>query len=268
MFQIERQEKILLYINEKQKVSTRELSETFDVSAVTIRADINDLARRGLIIKSHGGALSVQSLISLEIPSVRKFQQNVEGKQEIAALAVELIRDDDVIILDSGSTTLKVAKRIRSSRVTVITNDLKVSVALAENENVTLLVTGGQLIPSVYTLAGADTIQYFSRIKVNRLFLGCDAFDFTWGISNRTMEEVAIKQAMINAAREVIVVADHSKFDHQVFVHLCDLQSVNVLITDRIDPDKRELLEQRGIRVITPDAPHHGKTKETPQVQA
>lgn len=262
MFQIERQEKILTYINEKQKVSTKELSEIFEMSAVTIRSDINDLARRGLIIKSHGGALSVQSLISLEIPSVRKFQQNVESKQEIAALAVEMIRDDDVIILDAGSTTLEVAKRIHSNHVTVITNDLKVSVALAENENITLLVTGGQLIPSVYTLAGADTVHYFSRIKVNRLFLGCDAFDFTWGISNRTMEEIAIKQAMISAAREVIVVADHSKFDRQVFVHLCDLQSVHVLITDRIDPDKRDLLEQRGIRVITPDTPKHTKVRE------
>lgn len=262
MFQIERQEKILSYINEKQKVSTKELSDRFEMSAVTIRSDINDLARRGLIVKSHGGALSVQSLISLEIPSVRKFQQNVEGKQEIAALAVELIRDDDVIILDAGSTTLEVAKRIRSNHVTVITNDLKVSVALAENENVTLLVTGGQLIPSVYTLAGADTINYFNRIKVNRLFLGCDAFDFTWGISNRTMEEIAVKQAMIHAAREVIVVADHSKFDRQVFAHLCDLKSIHVLITDRIDTDRRETLEQRGIRVMTPDAHRHGKTKD------
>ena len=101
MFQIERHERILSYINEKHKVSTRELSEVFGVSVVTIRADINALADRGLIVKSHGGALSIQSLMSFEIPSVRKSQQNVESKQQIAALAVEMIHDDDVIILDA-----------------------------------------------------------------------------------------------------------------------------------------------------------------------
>lgn len=261
MFQIERQEKILSYINEKQKVSTKELSDVFEMSAVTIRSDINSLARRGLIIKSHGGALSIQSLMSLEIPSVRKFQQNVENKQQIAALAVEMIRDDDVIILDAGSTTLEIAQRIHSNHVTVITNDLKVSVALAEKTNISLLVTGGQLIPSVYTLAGADTIDFFSRVKVNRLFLGCDAFDFSWGISNRTMQEIAVKQAMINASKQVIVVADHSKFDHQVFAHVCDLERIHALITDSIQPEQREQLEQRGIRVYTPDTARHTKPK-------
>ena len=157
-----------------------------------------------------------------------------------------------------GSTTLEIAKRIHSNPVTVITNDLKVSVTLADKANVTLLVTGGQLIPSVYTLAGSNTINYFSRIKVNRLFMGCDALDFTWGISNRTMEEVAVKQAMMRASREIIVVADHSKFDQQVFAHLCDINAFHTLITDQIPPDKREILEQLGIQVITPG---HGKSK-------
>jgi len=126
MFQIERQEKILQYINEKQTVRTQELSDLFDMSLVTIRSDINDLARRGLIIKSHGGAMSVQRRMNLEIPSVIRSQQNVEVKQEIASIAADLIEDDDVIILDSGSTTLEIAKRIKSRGVTAITNDLKI----------------------------------------------------------------------------------------------------------------------------------------------
>ena len=261
MFQIERHEKILSYINKKKKVSTRELSEAFGMSVVTIRADINALADRGLIVKSHGGALSLQSLMSFEIPSAKKFQQNVESKQKIAALAVDLIHDDDVIILDAGSTTLEIAKRIHSKPVTVITNDLKVSVTLADKLNVHLLVTGGQLIPSVYTLAGANTIEYFSRIKVNRLFMGCDALDFKWGISNRTMEEIAVKQAMMRASNEIIVVSDHSKFDQQVFAHLCDLNEFHTLVTDQIPSDKREILENLGISVITPADGKHIKPK-------
>ena len=261
MFQIERQEKILQYINERQTVRTQELSELFEISPVTIRSDINDLARRGLIIKSHGGAMSVQKRINLEIPSVVRSQQNVEAKEEIASVAASLISDDDVIILDSGSTTLEVAKRITSRGVTVITNDIKIGVMLADMGNVTLIMTGGSLLSSVYTLVGPETNDFFKRFRVNKLFLGCDAIDFDWGISNRTLEETATKIAMIRAAREVIAVVDSSKFNRQVFVHLCGIGEVHTLITEKLEPEEREKLEQFGVRVMTPDKGRHRRTE-------
>lgn len=261
MFQIERQEKILKYINEHQTVRTQALSELFDTSPVTIRSDIADLARRGLIIKSHGGAMSVQKRINLEIPSGVRSQQNVEAKEEIAAVAAELISDDDVIILDSGSTTLELAKRIKRRGVTVITNDLKIGMTLADMGNVSLIMTGGSLLQNVYTLVGPEANDFFKRFRVNKLFLGCDAIDFDWGISNRTLEETATKLAMIRAAREVIAVADSSKFNRQVFVHLCGIASVNALITEKLEPEEREKLEQAGVRTLTPDKGKHRKAE-------
>ena len=134
MFQLERHEKIVQLVNELNKISTKELAGRMGTSLVTIRADINELAERGLIIKGHGGAMSIHSGINLEVPYTHKAIRNLEAKNKIASLASTKIKDDDVIILDSGSTTLKIAERINRRGLTVITNDLNVGVALADKK--------------------------------------------------------------------------------------------------------------------------------------
>lgn len=255
MFQLERQEKILQYINEKKTVRTKELSERFDTSPVTIRADINDLANRGLVIKSHGGALSLLNRISFEIPSVRKSVQDIEAKRLIGEMAAAYIQDNDVIILDAGTTTLEIAKRINKKDVTVITNDIKIGEVLADQGNVTLFMTGGMLMPSVYTLTGDETNAFLTRIKADKLFLGCDAIDFNWGISNRSIQEVSVKKAMIAASKEVIAVASSTKFHQQVFAFLCGLDEIDLLLTDHLKEDDREKLSQHDVRGITPNPP-------------
>ena len=257
MFQLERQEKILQFINQRQTVRTQELCEMFDVSPVTIRSDINDLARRALIIKSRGGAMSVQRWTHLELPSDVRSQQNKEAKQKIATIAAGLIQDNEVIILDSGSTTLEIARRIKSRGVTVITNDLKIGITLADRGNVSLIMAGGSLLSSVHALVGSETIEFFDRIKVNKLFLGCDAIDFDWGVSNRTLQEVSTKLAMIRAAREIIAVADHSKFNRQVFMHLCDMSDIHTFITDKLELEEQEKLDQLGVRVLVAEKGRH-----------
>jgi len=131
VFRIERQEKVLNYINENKTVKTQELAKAFGASLVTIRNDINELANRGLIIKTHGGAVCCQHRSNMEIPSVIRFQENIVSKQAIAALAADLIEDGDVIILDSGSTTLEIANRIKGKNITVITDDIKIGITLA-----------------------------------------------------------------------------------------------------------------------------------------
>ena len=250
MFQIERQEKILNYINEKQTVTTQELSEMLNTSLVTIRNDINKLAARSLIVKTHGGAVCRQHRSNIEIPSVIRFQENIESKRSIAAIAIEHIEDGDVILLDSGSTTLEIAKRIQAKHVTVITDDIKIAIILAEKGGVSLMMTGGTLLPSVFSLVGTQAVDFINTIKVNKLFLGCDAIDVDWGISNRTMEETPVKNAMIQAARQVIAVADCSKFNRKVFARLCGLDALDTLITDKVTPEIRERLETAGVQVL------------------
>ena len=250
MFPVERQEKILAYINEHKTVTTTELAAVFGMTSVTIRSDINALAELGLVLKTHGGAVTTEQRLNLEVPIRQKMQLQVREKQRIGAAAAAMIAPGDMVILDSGSTTLAIAKRITAREVTVITNDVFIAKTLIDNGIVRVHVTGGRASENVYSLSGRITEDYLSGIQVNKLFLGCDAIDFDWGISNRTEEEVATKQAMIAASKTVIAVADSSKFGKRVFERVCKMDALDILITDKLTESEAETLNAIGIETI------------------
>lgn len=251
MFPLERQEKLLQYINKKKKANVQELSRLFKVSKVTIRRDLDELASKGLVVKTHGGVLSAENNLSLEIPSSSKFEANSEAKRSIGAAAADMIDDGDIVILDAGSTTLEIARRLERKAVTVLTNDIKIAVETARKPNVRLLVSGGELLNgSVYTLVGSQASDFFKRVHVNKTFIGCDAIDLDFGVSNRTMQEVEVKRAMIAAANEVIMVTDSSKLNKKVFSFLCDVSAIHKLIINEIEDAFRQELEKRGVEVV------------------
>ena len=169
MFAFERQELIVNYVNKVKKDSVKSLSKQFNVSEVTMRRDLKELSEKGLLIKTHGGALSLNHNLSSEIPYARKFSTNVESKREIGKAAAKIIEENDVVIFDAGSTTLEVAAHLPNVKnVTVITNDIKIAMVLASNPNISLIVTGGILQKSVYTLVGPMTENFLSTIHVNK----------------------------------------------------------------------------------------------------
>ncbi|MDD4569361.1 MAG: DeoR/GlpR family DNA-binding transcription regulator [Tepidanaerobacteraceae bacterium] len=254
MFAFERQEQILKYINKEKKASVKNLSKRFKVSEVTIRRDLEELTNKGLIIKIHGGALTINNNFSSEIPYKRKFSLNVDAKKKIGKAAAEIIEENDVVIFDAGSTTVEVATHLCDVKnVTAITNDINIAMALSHNPNISLIVTGGMLQKSVYTLAGPAAQDFLSTVHVNKTFLGADAICIDYGITNRTMLEIPIKKAMINAADEVIVVADYSKLNKKVFAHVCDLKQIDKIVIDKIDPDTEKAFEELGIQLIIAD---------------
>ena len=175
--------------------------------------------------------------------SVRSFEK-----------AKSLINDGDIIILDSGSTTLEIAKNITQKNITVVTDDIKIAMELSGKPNVTAIVCGGTLSDPVYTLTGNVAVDFFSRLHVNKTFLGCDAVDLDFGISNRTYSEVDIKTAMIKAADEIIMVTDNSKLDRKVFCYLCDISAINKLIINQIDERNRRGFIEKGVEIITTDS--------------
>lgn len=253
MFQIERQKKLLEYINNAQKATTNELAEHFHVSNVTIRRDIDILASENLILKTHGGAIAIQHSLLYEIPYTLKSEYNQSAKKNIGAIAASYIKDGDIIILDSGSTTLEVAKNITQKRITVVTDDIKIAMELSCKDNITVIVCGGTLSDPVYTLTGNISVDFFSRLHVNKTFLGCDAVDLEFGISNRTYEEVDVKTAMIQAADEIIMVTDDSKLDKKVFCYLCDISKINKLVINKIDDRNYKGFIEKGVEVIVTD---------------
>jgi DeoR family fructose operon transcriptional repressor len=252
MFQIERQEKILQFINNAKKANTEQLAGEFGVSKVTIRRDIDILSQRGLIFKTHGGAVSSSSTFLHEIPYSGKAVVNLAAKKAIGYTAAQMVENGDIIILDSGSTTLEIAKNIRKNEVTVLTNDIKIAMEFSGRPNVRVMVCGGTLNSSVYTLTGNNSVEFFNRIHVNKTFLGCDAVDLEFGVSNRTYEEVDIKRAMIKAADEVIMVTDDSKLHKKVFAYLCDISSIDKLVINKIDDKTKKAFMERTVEVLVP----------------
>lgn len=253
MFLQERQEKILEYVNQHETASTKELSQLFQLSLVTIRSDINELDRKGLLLKTHGGAMSLLGKMDFETPAFVKNMINVDAKKKIGELAASMISDNDVVIFDSGTTTLQIASAITNKNITAITNDLKIAIVLAE-KGITLVMPGGTVTSSVYSMTGTDTVEFFKRIRANKLFLGVDAIDLEDGITNRTLLEIGVKQAMMDASEKTIAVFDHSKCGKKVFARLCGIESLDMVITDRLDDNERERLQQEGVEVVVTSA--------------
>jgi len=203
-----------------------------------------------LIIRTHGGAILLEESLSYEVPYKTKSNVGKIEKQKIGIEAAKLIEDNDVIILDSGSTTLEIINRIKKKHITLITNDLKIAIESANNYNVKLIVPGGVLAKNVYTLISSDAIDFFRKTYVNKVFLGCDAIDIDYGISNRLLNEARMKLAMINAAREVIVVCDKRKFNKKVAFHICDISRIDKIITDDIDNIYLDFFKKNNVDVI------------------
>lgn len=250
MFQIEKQKKILDYVNKTKKATVIELSEYLGVSKVTIRRYLNELENKGLIFKTHGGALSMDNDLNHEIPYESKVDLNSSQKEKIGAAAAKLIEEGDVIILDAGSTTLEIATHLENKNVTVITNDIKIAMELASRPNVKLIITGGTVHKHVYTVIGSETEAFINKIHVNKTFLGADAINMEFGITNRTLEEASVKKAMIKAGEQTILVADYSKFNKKAFADVCSLDGIDTLVIDKLDEDYQEAFNKKGIDVI------------------
>jgi DeoR/GlpR family transcriptional regulator of sugar metabolism len=248
--QIEKQKEILDYVNENKKASVKELSESTGLSEVTIRKYLLMLANKGLLIKTHGGVISKKSALNYEVPYSEKETVNTEEKERIGAAAAKLIADGDVILIDSGSTTLQIARAIKNQDITVITNDIKIAYELSPKSNVKLFVTGGMLRNNVFTLVGSDAESYLRRLHVNKTFLGADAIHLDSHVTNNAMEDAEIKKLMIQAAEQVILVSDHSKFNKKCFLDICSFNDIDIVITDQITPEYRKAFTQSNIKVI------------------
>ncbi|MCC5913789.1 MAG: DeoR/GlpR transcriptional regulator [Balneolaceae bacterium] len=249
---VERREQIVQLIQEEGKVRVDELSDTFDVSNVTIRNDLDILEKKGLLHRTHGGALKRKSVY--EDPKIEEKQWiNRKEKQKIGRRAVELIENGDSILLDSGTTTLEIATQIHEKRnLTVMTNAIKISLELANIEGVTVMMTGGQLRRESYSLVGPDAESTIRNYYFDKLFLGVDGMDLEYGLTTPNPMEAQLNRIMVERAREVIAVTDSSKFGRHSFSHICNLDLLSKLITDKkISEDYKREFEKRGIEVIT-----------------
>lgn len=249
MIPAKRHEQIIKFVNKNKTVSVDDLSNLLKVSKVTIRRDLDELFAQGLLLRTYGGATSVLSYLSQEIPSNEKSSLFVEEKRRIGKAAVKLINDDDVIVLDSGTTTFEIAKQL-NHRVTVITNDLKIAMELCLRDYVTLYITGGLVENNIFSTTGKATENFLNEFHADISFLAADAISLRYGITNRTVSQVPIKRSIARTGAEKILVADHSKFEKEALANIGLLDELNVIITDQMEENIKKKYEDRGIKVI------------------
>jgi DeoR/GlpR family transcriptional regulator of sugar metabolism len=226
----QRRDDILRRLRRQGYVSVRQLADEFEVDASTVRRDLDTMARLGVVDRSHGGATLPSE--PAETPYDVKVARQVRQKRAIARAVAQGVDDGCSLLLDSGSTTLEVARALRGHRdLTVVTNDLRVASELADHDGMRLLVPGGELQPSVYTLNSERAASVIRDFHVDHAILGADAVDPA-GITNANHNEVEMKRAMIGSADRVVVVADSTKFGTTALVRVTGFEKVDLVVTD------------------------------------
>lgn len=228
----ERRKRIIQMLELNGKVEIIQLSETLGVTPMTIRRDLDVLEKQKKLIRTHGAAIAPQGLI-VEQTFESKAGQAVFEKQAIAREAISFVRDGMTVLLDSGTTTLQIAKLLKSrDKVTVITNDIKIAAELMDSQ-LEIILLGGRLQNGVGSLYGALTSETLRSLHVDLFFLGTPALHSSLGITATTIEKAALKKDMCEAAEQIILVADSSKFHQKAFSKVCDLEDITTVITDK-----------------------------------
>ena len=246
----ERRRRICELLREQGRVTVDSLAARFGTSQVTIRSDLSTLESEGALTRTHGGALDVAE--ADQTLGVKRLQHKAE-KQRIAAAAAALIRDGETIILDSGTTTAEIARRIRKlglASINVITNALNIAALLIEVSAVRLIVPGGILRRESNSLSGHMAEAALANLQADRLYLGADSIDPELGVMTPHLAEAQLNARMIQISRQVVVVADSSKLLRRNISVIARLEQINMLITDRAAPEAVIAeLRQRGVEV-------------------
>src|SRR5829696_10501359 len=220
------------------KVSVGVLAKRLKVSTATIRRDLGELEGRGLLRRSHGGALPIQPLLYEPFRHISNYQeqerQRSAEKRRIGLVAAELVADGEFLAIGAGTTATQVARSISLHRgLTVLTNAINVAMELSHRDDLKVIVTGGFLSGDWFALVGPGAIHSVGEIFVDKVFMGVDGIHIEHGLTTNYPDQATIHRAMMRQARQKIVVADHRKIGAIASALICPIDGVDTLITDR-----------------------------------
>lgn len=241
---------ILRILQSEQRVSVADLAQRFEVSEVTIRKDLGLMEGRGLLLRTHGGAVLAE-----DSPAVVGFKEKsnlyLAEKQQIARKALGLIRPGHNVLLDSGTTCLTLAQLLRSLDVQVITNSLSSASVLAGSDTASMVVLGGTYRPVMSAIIGQSAVDQLRSYNADIAFLGASGATPEAGFSCQNLLEAQIKRAMIQQAATRVVLMDSSKFGVNKFASFAAFADIHYVITDdRLSPLHREALMLAGVKVL------------------
>jgi len=237
----ERQIKIREILEQQRSIRISELTKYLGISKVTARKHLKILSESIPITLVRGGAIVKKEGTSYEPNYSTKSIKNVEIKEKIGILAASLVCDGETLLLDSGSTTWHVANNLKGKiDITVITNDIKISMLLANTSGINTYFIGGKIRPFIFSSFGSIAEEFLKNFNVNKLFLGADAIDIEKDITNANAEEAKLKREMIRSTQEVILVTDNTKFNKVSLARTTDFSAIDCIITDKSMPKEYE----------------------------
>lgn len=247
---IERRNNILEILNEYGRVNVNELSKRFGVSGVAIRADLSELEKQGLLTRVHGGAItSYKSYYDMSL--VQRSNANAYEKKCIAKEIDKMIKDNDTIMMNAGTTPLFVMREIAEKKVTIVTNSIALALEGAKNPNFKIILLGGDVDNDYQFTYGVSTLKSLEQYTADVLIMSVDGIDPTRGISTFYYQEAEICRYMIRHARKTIVAADYSKIGRIAFAEIDDISKVDAVVTsDNADSSCLNKLKNKNIEII------------------
>jgi DeoR family transcriptional regulator, fructose operon transcriptional repressor len=251
LFEEERKQKIADYVQEHERASVGELAQYFQVSESTVRRDLKDLEEAKQLRRTHGGAVAVQN-DNTEPPFNEKEDRLRNQKEWIAKAAASIVEEGDTLFLDAGSTTYYLAKELRAfKKLTVVTNSIMAAQELAGSPHIDLLLTGGSLRYETLAMVGPVAEKTMDMVRVDKVFLAINGLDSENGLTTPSMVEAEMKRRMIRAGKQIILLADHSKYGKVSFARVAALKEIDILITDADIPALgAAALEEAGIQLM------------------
>lgn len=256
-----RADRIMKALLRAESLSVQELVDSMGTSAPSIRRDLARLEKRGLVLRTHGGARLVEPLLYEPFRHDTSFQaregRNAGPKRSIGLAAAELVREKEMIGLTAGTTTTQIGRALRHRRgISVVTNAVNIGMELCNQPAIRTMLTGGTLAWAwTFALAGQAALNSLNNIYLDRAFISATGVDLERGVTTLEPEEAAVASCMLRQAREVIVVADASKFGQVSPALICPLSAVHTVVTDdRLPAKVVKSLQARHIQVIRAQA--------------
>ena len=250
LYPAERRQEIVKQINDCGRASVADLAAQFRVSEVTIRADLQALVARNLIVRTHGGAVPTGRGLH-ELSLADRTQQQVSEKDRIGAAGADMVSNGEAIVLDSSSTALAIVKHLKQHRdLTILTNSLVIAHEMLDAPGVTVVMPGGTVRREMASLTGGNGLESLRRFNIQKGFFGATGISVPEGLTDVNVGEAEVKRPLVAMCREVIAVLDATKWGRVGLASFAALECVHRIITDVKAPaDLVEQVRALGIQV-------------------
>ncbi|SFJ52470.1 transcriptional regulator, DeoR family [Halobacillus dabanensis] len=252
MFASERRNEIMKILQQKQRLTVKEIAEQISTSEATIRADLTKLEMDGLLTRTHGGAILNEG-VSNETSFYFREKKHKSEKRKIAVKALELIKNQQCILLDASSTTVELARHLKNIpfQLTVVTNGIQTALELKDNPLITVILIGGIVTKGSTSIEGDLGIQTLDQVNIDLMFTSASGFSIESGLTDFNLYEVELKREMVKRAKEIVALVDHSKINLSSSAVFCLSNQINTFITDQpMDEELYRELKKLNVKII------------------